>query len=172
MSSSVSFVACVHCSRSIAAKRNSFWKLLKCVKAWLFIIRRPPAKNWIWCNLFPYEMTCCSLLLGIKRNFTCLTTCEWFLVSRNIPRLMTSQCVFLEMGHVFTENSYNVFDAICLESLLRRLVKQQRLKIIVHDVFQYPVFDWRFALFKTVKKESPDLNLKLKGQSNEKAHGY
>ena len=39
-------------------------------------------------------------------------------MSRDISRLMTSQCVFLEMGDVCTENSQNVFGLSCLESLL------------------------------------------------------
>ena len=39
---------------------------LKCVKAWLFIIRRPPAKNWIWCNFFCTKGLLVLIYWGLK----------------------------------------------------------------------------------------------------------
>ena len=90
---------------------------LKCVKAWLFIIRRPPAKNWIWCNYFLYKMAYCSYLLGIKRNFTCLTNGSGFQCHVTFLDWWRHNVCFWKWG-MFALRILKFFGLSCLESLL------------------------------------------------------
>ena len=45
-------VSLVHDLQELIFDERGRMVLCKCVKAWLFIMRRPPVKNLIWCNFF------------------------------------------------------------------------------------------------------------------------
>ena len=87
---------------ALAAQLPGRVPLLRQLKAWLIIRKRPPAK--ILSNLYSLLIKVLTRLKEIHciNCLTSLSTRQSFQVSRDISRLMTSHNVFLQMGNIYT----------------------------------------------------------------------